>query len=56
MITILVIETTFKDHIYKKNLANHLNIILHKHNLRKHDVILILHGSKNILTSWNTTF
>jgi hypothetical protein len=56
MITILVIETTFEKHIYKKDLVNHLNIIFHKHNLEKHRVVLIHHSSKNILTGWNTSF
>jgi len=27
-----------------------------KKNLQKHGVVLIQHGSKNILTGWNTTF
>jgi hypothetical protein len=58
MITILVIDTTVEEHIYKKknDLVNHLTIIFHKHNLEKHGVVLIKHGSKNILTGWNTTF
>jgi len=51
-----VIETKFEEHIYKKNLVNHLSIIFHKHNLKKHGVVLIQHGLKNILIGWNTTF
>jgi hypothetical protein len=56
MITILVIQTKFKEHIYKKDIVNHLTIIFHKRNLEKHGIVLIQHGSKNILTGWNTTF
>jgi CDP-glycerol glycerophosphotransferase (TagB/SpsB family) len=40
----------------KKNLVNHLTIIFHKHNLEKHRIVLIKHGSKNILIGWNTAF
>jgi hypothetical protein len=48
--TILVIETKVEEHIYKKDIVNHLTIIFHKHDLKKHGITLIKHGSKNILT------
>jgi hypothetical protein len=41
MITILVTETTFEEHIYKKYLVNHLTIIFHKYNLKNYGIILI---------------
>jgi hypothetical protein len=46
MIIILVIETIFEEHIYKKYLVNHLIIVFRKHNLKKYGIILIQHGSK----------
>jgi hypothetical protein len=56
MIIILMIEIKSKYHIYKKDLVNQLTMIFQKHNLKKHDAILIQHGWKNILISWNTSF
>jgi hypothetical protein len=50
-----MIETKSKEHIYKKKLSNQLTMIFQKQNLEKHGVILIQHGSKNMI-DWNTAF
>jgi hypothetical protein len=49
LITILATEIKFEEHIYKKNIVNHLTMIFHKHNLEKHGVVLIQHDSKNMM-------
>jgi hypothetical protein len=41
MITIVVIQIKFKEHIYKMDIANKLTIIFHKHSLKKHGIVLI---------------
>jgi hypothetical protein len=51
-----MIEIKSEDHIYEKDLVNQLIMIFQKHNIEKYTVILIQHGSKNILIDWNTTF
>jgi hypothetical protein len=55
MIIILMIETNLKKIFTKKKkkeLSNQLTMIFQKQNLEKHGVILIQHGSKNMI-GWN---
>jgi hypothetical protein len=41
-----MIKTKFDEHIYKRDIVNHLTTIFKKYNLKKYGNVLIKHGSK----------
>jgi hypothetical protein len=51
-----MIKIKSEEHIYKKDIVNQLIMIFQKHNIERYVVILIQHGSQNMLIDWNTTY